>query len=144
MPVSTNKILWSKILASDLLVIPPLLLCLLLVFIKFTIPVGEMVCITLATIITPNLSAMWGLLINLRYPKMSFTSEMEVVKQSSSVMVTSLSGMLFSILFAGVLIAVPNKLMIMIIELVALLLLSLLFASIIKKWGVKKFNSINV
>ncbi len=75
---------------------------------------------------------------------MQYTSDAEVVKQSMSVMMASFSGIFFSMIAVGFVIAISNKIAAMIGVLIVLAFLTLLLSNIISNWGAKKFNSINV
>ncbi len=144
LPISFNKILWGKILASDILVIIPLALASTILFIGFNFSILEILCVLGAVIIAPNLSAMWGLFVNLRHPKMEFSSDSEVVKQSYSIMVCSFSGILFALISMGFIIASTDRIMAMAIELGVYVVLSIILGLVLKTYGVKKFKEINV
>lgn len=83
MPVETKKILLAKVTASNIISIPIILLCDIIFFVAFKIPVVDIIYILLATIIVPTLTAIIGLLVNLKHPKMNAESDTEVIKQMS-------------------------------------------------------------
>ena len=47
-----------------------------------------------ATFIVPILSSLFGLFINLKYPKLKWNNETEVIKQSTSTMICTFTGMI--------------------------------------------------
>ena len=75
LPVSTEKILLAKVLTSNIISIPVILLCDIGFFIKFKVAIIDIIFILLASIIMPTFTALIGILMNLKYPKMDATSD---------------------------------------------------------------------
>ena len=98
LPVSEKTILKSKILMSLVIELPFILLSNLLFIIKFTPSITYIITILLLSLIAPTLTAIIGLLINLKYPKLNFSSDTEVVKQSISSMISVFTGMSLAII----------------------------------------------
>ena len=145
LPVKTDKILLAKILTSNILEIPLMLLSDIIFFITFKVGVIDIIFIILATLIVPTMTAMFGLLVNLKFPKMIFSSDTEVVKQSTSIIVAVLVGFIFaiaSIIAMNVLSANINIFIVM--ELFIFAIITAILWIAIKKYGVKRFNEINV
>lgn len=93
-PISYNKIFLSKIIFSNLLVIPVILICDLLFILYFKVKFVYIIYIMVATFIVPILSSLFGLFINLKYPKLKWNNETEVIKQSTSTMICTFTGMI--------------------------------------------------
>ena len=102
LPVKTETILLAKVLTSNLILMPLMFLSDIIYFVSFKNEVFDVISITLATLFMPTLIAIIGLFFNLKYPKMDATSDAEVVKQSTSSMLSVLSGILIALaLIAG-------------------------------------------
>ena len=145
MPVETKKILLAKVLASDIISIPIILLCDIIFFVAFKIPLIDIIYILLVSIMVPTLTAIIGLLINLKHPKMDAASDTEVVKQSMSSMIFVMIGMVAGIVTAILMAAfyeIVNTLLV--IELIILAIITLGLWLILKKYGQKRFKQISI
>lgn len=146
LPVKTEKILLSKVLTSNIISIPVILLCDILFFIRFKVPIIDIVFILVASIIMPTFTALIGILMNLKYPKMDATSDTEVVKQSMSSAASVFIGMFVGMLSIAILI-IGSKINIDIFIILELLVFSIIVFILwkrLKKYGVEQFNSIYV
>ena len=150
LPIDSYKILLSKIAFSNIIIMPIIFISNLIVIIYFKTNIFDTITIILLSIIMPTLSALIGLLFNLLFPKMNATSDTEVVKQSMSVTISILVGLLLSVIliaclfindFTSLNININN---IIIIELVLLILLTIILFYILKKYGTKKYLAIEV
>lgn len=108
LPVNPEEVLLSKVLSSNLITIPVILLCDIIFFISFEVQIFDIVAILIISLVMPTLTAIIGLFANLKYPKMNATSDTEVVKQSASSMISVLGGMLISIFLIGILVFASN------------------------------------
>lgn len=148
LPIEVNKILYSKVIFSNLLVIPIMLLCDVIFFIYFKLEIIDYILIIFISIIGPIVSSLLGLIINLKYPKMDASNDTEVVKQSMSSMVAVFSGMIMSIIafglfvmaFVGYININLNVLLGLVIVCLIIVMFVLLF--ILNKYGVEKFKEI--
>ena len=93
MPVSERMILKSKILASFVIELPFIIFADIIFFIKFRPSIFYVVVILLLSFLIIFLTSCIGLIVNLKYPKMNWTSDAEVVKQSISSMISVFIGM---------------------------------------------------
>ena len=94
----------------------------------------------------PTFTALIGILMNLKYPKMDATSDTEVVKQSMSSMVAVFIGM-FTAMLSIVVIVVGSTININLFIMLELLVFSIIVFvlwKILKKYGIKRFREINV
>lgn len=146
LPVSPEKILLSKVLTSNIISIPVVLICDIIFFVVFKVAIIDIVLILLASIIMPTFTALVGILMNLKYPKMNATSDTEVVKQSMSSAVSVFIG-LFVGMLSIVIIILGSKInldLFIILELLVFSVIVFTLWRILKKYGVKRFREINV
>lgn len=146
LPVETEKILLSKVLTSNILSIPIFLICDVIFFIAFKVAIIDIVFILLASIVMPTLTALIGILMNLKYPKMNATSDTEVVKQSMSSMLSAFMGMFVAILSIAIMIMGNNynTNLFVALELLTFSIITFMLWRILKKYGAKRFKEINV
>lgn len=150
LPIDTKKILLSKVIFSNLLIIPVVLICDVIFFINFKLEIIDYILIILVSLVAPTISSLLGLVINLKYPKMDATSDTEVVKQSISSMISVLSGMVIAIvigalclatLFGYIKVSINNML---ILCLVGLIIMMIVLVLILNHYGVKRYREIEV
>ena len=146
LPVSTEKILLAKVLTSNIISIPVILLSDIIFFIVFKVAIIDIVFILLASIIIPTFTALVGILVNLKYPKMDATSDTEVVKQSMSSMIAVFIGMFIAMLSIGIIVvgSTININLFIILELLVFSIVVFVLWKILKKYGIKRFREINV
>lgn len=146
LPVAPKKILLAKVLTSNIISIPVILISDIIFFVVFKIAIIDIVFILLASIIIPTFTAILGLLINLKYPKMDATSDTEVVKQSMSSMISVFIGMFVAMLSIAVIImcGTENLNLFIILELLVFSIMVFILWNILKKYGVRRFKEINV
>lgn len=145
LPVNPEEVLLSKVLSSNLITIPVILLCDIIFFISFEVQTFDIVAILIISLVMPTLTAIIGLFANLKYPKMNATSDTEVVKQSASSMISVLGGMLISIFLIGILVFASNIINIniaIVIELIIICIITISLWNILKKYGNKRFKEI--
>ncbi len=146
LPVSINDIFTSKLLINILLVLPITIVCLLALSIslKFTL---IQIAINIILVIFLNLFvSIFGLLINLKYPKLEFTSDSQAVKQSMSSFIGVMVPMCIAMVIFFIYGFVASKYLSieaysMLIAIV-LALLCFLENYILKTYGVKRFKEI--
>lgn len=142
LPVAPGKILLAKILASNIITIPAILICDVIFFVVFKVAIIDIVLILLASIIMPTFTAILGILINLKYPKMDATSDTEVVKQSMSSMISIFIGMFIGMLSIAAVIIGGN--VFIILELLVFSIVVLILWNVLKKYGERRVKEINV
>lgn len=147
LPVSTKKILLSKIMASNILSTPLILISDIIFFVTFKTEMIDIIYILLISIIMPTLIGVIGLLINLRFPKMDASSDTEVVKQSVSSAIAVFIGMgigIASIILMATVGSNMNLNIFVMVELVALLFIIVVLWNILKIYGTKRFKEIEI
>lgn len=145
LPVVPEKILFAKVLTSNIITIPVILLCDIIFFVVFKVAIIDIVLILLASIIMPTFSAIVGILMNLKYPKLDAVSDTEVVKQSMSSTVSVFIGMGVAFVSIGVMIlgSKINLDLFIMLELLIFTIIVLILWKYLKKYGVKKWEKIN-
>lgn len=147
LPVKTETILLSKIITSNLIEIPVMLMSDVLFWIAFKPAMFDVISIFAITFIMPTFIGMLGLLINLKYPKMNATSDAEIVKQSTSAMLSIFGGMILAFGLIGCFIGFSGNIAVNTIilgELIILLMATILLWRFLKKYGKKRFKEIHV
>lgn len=146
LPVTPEKILLAKILTSNIISIPIILICDIIFFIVFKVAIIDIVFIVLASIIMPTFTALVGILMNLKYPKMDATSDTEVVKQSMSSALSVFIGMFTGILSVSIIImgSKINLNLFIMLELLIFSIIVFILWKTLKKYGIKKWREINV
>ena len=146
LPVLPEKILLAKVLTSNIISIPVVLICDIIFFVVFKVAIIDIVFILLVSIIMPTFTALVGILMNLKYPKMNATSDTEVVKQSMSSAVSVFIGLFVGMLSIAIIIlgSKINLDLFIILELLIFGAIVFTLWRILKKYGVKRFREINV
>ena len=146
LPVAPEKILLAKILTSNIISIPIILICDIIFFVIFKVVIIDIIFILLASIIMPTFTALIGILMNLKYPKMDATSDTEVVKQSMSSTLSVFIGMFVGMSSIGIMF-LGSKINLNLFIMLELLLFGIsifVLWKILKKYGTQKFKTINV
>lgn len=92
-PIKASKIFESKILTAMIIILPCIILGDLVVIFGLQLPIFDSILLLISAISLTLLSQTFGLLINIRYPKMNYSTDAEAVKQSLSTAIASLLGM---------------------------------------------------
>ena len=148
LPVKKTLIIISKVVTSVLIMIPVILLGDIIMFIRFSFNIVEILMIIIGSIILPLVSETIGIIVNLKYPKMDAENDTEVVKQSMSSMISVFIGMALSFITIFVLVmllnvGVSNILVLILSNLFYIIIFSLLLLYL-NKCGSRDFNKINV
>jgi len=142
MPVSTKKILWSKLLVNLMLSIPTIVISGILFSLILKTDLVTTIFIFAMPIAFAFFIAIFGLYMNLLMPKMSWTHEAQVIKQSASVMITVFGGMIIIGIPIAMAIIFGNILLVNIITTCAIALVSIALYVVLMKDGIKRFNAI--
>jgi ABC-2 type transport system permease protein len=146
LPVKAYTIINAKILTAVLVMIPCFLIGDIIIFTKFTFNILEIVMIILASIVLPLVAETYGIIINLKYPNMKASNDTEVVKQSTSSMVSVFVGLILVgiSLFGIVTFANTNIDLVMGITLLVYIVIYIALHIYLNKNGSKLFNEIIV
>ena len=146
LPVNPSMIIFSKVLTAIIIMLPFIFIGNIILFIKFSFSIFEILIITLASIVIPLVAETIGIIINLKYPKMDAENDTEVVKQSISTTIAVFIGMFLTAMTIFLLVkGVMNNLNIDLLIFVGLLFYTLVFIILMiymNKKGVKEFNEI--
>ena len=142
-PIETRKIFKAKIITSNIITMPIMFVSEIIFFIIFRPKIKDIIFILLATIIMPTLTAIIGLLVNLKHPKLNASSDTEVVKQSASSGISVLIGMVLGMVSIVTAVIFYNSIdLCYIIELTILTVITIVLWTILKKYGQKRFMQI--
>lgn len=144
LPIETKDIYISKILLNILVVIPLAFISTILFSISFNLSALQVIIITLLAILINVACSMFGILINLKFPRLDFTSYTQVVKQSLSsfigIMVPLFVFMISIVAYTALNISIDTYILIIF----TLLLIAVMVQYyILKTWGIKRFKEIN-
>ncbi len=145
LPVKTEKLLLAKILMSNIITIPVILICDIIFVASFKVNIIDIITILTASFMAPSIAATFGLIVNLKYPKMDASSDSEVVKQSMSSMVSVFGGILLASIFGLLTFFLAGFGDIAILfEVVLLIAIFFVLWIILKKYGNKRYREIEV
>lgn len=100
-PVPTITILLSKIAVNLTITVPIVVVSSLLLMISLDTGWMESLLLLVIPVLYACLTAMTGVLVNLKLPKLEWTNEVSVVKQSASVLVAMLIGFISLLIPVG-------------------------------------------
>lgn len=144
LPLKVESILWSKILLNFTLTIPALIINTVIVAFAFSMNLQAVLAVFAVSVMYCIISPVIGLLVNLYFPKLEWTTQIAVVKQSASVLVT----MLISFVMLGIPIALfvlikpSNTNLFMEIFSLVLLIVAFVLIKALKTVGVRKFREL--
>ncbi|TCZ78402.1 hypothetical protein E0485_07820 [Paenibacillus albiflavus] len=107
-PVSKLTILLSKIAVNLTITVPVLMISSVLVMVTLRTGWVESLFLLILPILYAIYSAALGILINLKFPNLEWTSEVTAIKQSASVMITMLIGFISLVVPAALTILLSN------------------------------------
>lgn len=146
LPIAPNDIFKGKIITNLIITIPASIIANIIFYIGLKFEIKYLIFNLVISIIFAIISAVLGLIINLYFPKMEWTNPTIVVKQSASVMITSLGIMILTLAIIGVSIAlinifnITNMMIILSIVLIIFLIVLCISIKILNTVGSEKFN----
>jgi ABC-2 type transport system permease protein len=146
LPIKSYTIITSKVLMAVILMVPILLIGTLGVSIRCSFGIVETIILLALCIIMTFVAETFGIIINLKYPKMDAKNDTEVVKQSTSSMIAVMGGMFLIMINMGIIgmlayLKLSNILVLLIITVFYVLVYALMKLYINNK-GTKLFNRI--
>lgn len=144
LPIKYVDIIKSKILLSLTISVPVFIIDITVLKFALGITFVEYIEIVLVGILSAILSSITGIISNLLFPKLEWQSETEVVKQSASVLISSLLGFVYMLIIGGIFYLMkPNNFTIfLLVVIITLFILNILLWRIIKTKGEKIFLEI--
>lgn len=147
LPVKIENILFSKVLTSNIIIIPAIIISDIIFITYFKVKFINIIFILIVSIIFPTISAIINLLINLKFPNMNANNDTEIVKQSTSSIISIFLGIFVGIIISSVTIyfcSKYNMYLILVIESFIFIVILILLIITLKKYGVRKFKEIVV
>ncbi|MBQ4165624.1 MAG: hypothetical protein IJD85_04810 [Oscillospiraceae bacterium] len=109
LPLSAKNIISGKLLFSLCLLAPFYVVAEIVVMATQSFDIMERIWFILVPVITAVFSSVFGIFVNLKFPKLQWETEVEIVKQSASSMIGGLVGALAVIVFALIAAVVPSQ-----------------------------------
>ena len=147
LPISEKDIFKSKIIYPFIIEMPFILISEFIFFIVFKPNIFYIISILLIGIITVLLSAIIGIIVNLKYPKMNASNDTEVVKQSMSSMISVFIGVGIFIITIFCFVYFNKYLSInvlIILNIIILLISSIILYLVLINRCIKDYRKINV
>lgn len=147
LPVKAKDILMSKIYSCLVITTPVLLIGDIILFIRFKINILEAIILLVLSVLIPLVSHFIGLITNLKYPKLEWENQAEVVKQSTSSFISVMIGMLLMITSIIIIISILGKISSLLVLIIATLIYLIINFSLYKylsKKGSKLFSELNI
>ena len=101
-PIDEIEIFKSKILLNILLTIPISVISFLAIAFKLNFGLKSTIIVIISIMLLSIFSGTLGIFINLLFPKLEFTSDVAVVKQGASVIISMISNIIYVILLCGI------------------------------------------
>lgn len=95
-PVKIWDVYMAKIYVNLTIILPVLYICIVLLSISFSYTLPMIIITFIATTLAAIFTSVFGLTINLLFPKFDFTSDVQVVKQSMSTMISIFGSMILT------------------------------------------------
>jgi ABC-2 type transport system permease protein len=147
LPIKTKTILMSKVYSSLIITTPPILVGDLILFIRFRLSIIQMILLLLISILIPLISHLVGIIVNLRYPKLDWENQAEVVKQSTSSFVAVMIGLVSLVLLVGIvfkLVGVVSQTIILLVSVGLFTIINMILYLYLIKKGTKEFNKLSI
>ena len=143
LPIDYKLIFISKILNCFIIELPFALISIILYMIFFKILIVFFIQLIIISILIILVNSIIGLMINLKYPKLKYNNDTEVVKQSMSSLISVAIGFSIFIIIILSLIILYNEYIIL-IHIVILLLVNIILYKLLTKKGPKVYKKLNV
>lgn len=144
MPIKTEDILISKLLLNVLVAVPLSIISIIIFGISFDFTLMQIFITSLLVIVINLACSLFGLIVNLKYPRLDFPSYQHVVKQSLSTFISIMIPLVIyfalTMVYSLVNITIDTYVLIVCTLLLAIIMVQYY---ILKKWGIKRFNEIN-
>ncbi len=144
MPIKIWDIFLSKIILNMLVVIPLAVLSIVIFGISLKLSMLQVLTVIILAIIVNIACSLFGIIINLKYPRLDFVSYTHIVKQSFSSFLGIMVPMVILFGLVSLYFVLNISIEVYILIIFALLLFSIMVQyNILKKWGIKKFSQIS-
>ena len=147
-PVKVSTILKSKVYAAISLMLPFILIGYVFAFIRFNFTALEIIMSLGLAIILPLVSQLFGIIVNIHYPKLDAENDTEAVKQGTSAMITTMVGMVMTGLSIGLTIMLYNTSLaiwqILLVHLVLFIIVYIILNVYVNTKAIKAFSDIQI
>lgn len=141
LPISTFKIFLSKILVN-LTILAPTVFASILLGITLRLPLINGLLVVFAAVSYSIFISLYGLVINLSFPNLSWTTEAVIVKQSTASMISVFSGIAITAIQFALLTVIGNFILSNLIFLCLLWLLNILLYKRLMGTGIRQFEKL--
>ncbi|MGL5316375.1 MAG: putative ABC transporter permease subunit [Peptostreptococcaceae bacterium] len=143
-PIDEMEIFKSKILLNVLITIPISVISFLVMALRLNFGLNTTIIVTLSIIVLSIFTSTLGLYINLLYPKLEFTSDVQVVKQGASVIISMISNLIYVVILCGIgyVLKLSNVNTFLMVANIITIIGVLALYRILKTKGVKLFRSL--
>ena len=144
LPISEMEIFKGKILLSLATSLVPFIISLPFYILAFKLSLENIIILTIGALVISVYVAILGLLLNLKFPMMNWTSETVVVKQSASSFLSLLlgGGPLALAVFLYIKLNITNMTLYLIFGIGLFLVLDVILFILLKNYGVKRLREI--
>lgn len=97
-PIKNNQVILAKTLPNVLIMIPFILVCAIIINIKLQANISQWLFLIIIPVLLNLICSFGGVFINILFPKLNWDNEAQVVKQSASVVITMLFGIILAML----------------------------------------------
>ena len=143
-PIEVMDIFKAKIGLNLLIAVPGMILNTILLSVAFRFSVKQTLVMIVVTTLYSISTSMIGLIVNLNYPNIDYKTEVSVIKQSSSALISLIVNILSALIPVGVYMIMKTDNVYILSSVVSLILMSLIVGMYLylKNQGVKLFNSL--
>ena len=147
LPIKPKTILMSKIYACLVITTPVLILGDIILAIRLKISIIESLLLIIISILAPLVSHFIGLIVNLNYPKLDFENSTEVVKQSTSSLISVTIGIALLVISFVIISNIINKIsasLLLSLGVIIFIMIDTILYYVLVTNGSKKFNKLSV
>ena len=144
LPIKVNLILLSKIAVNLTILIPAIFICSIMLSLKLEMNVIQSILLFIMPCVFAFFISIFGIVVNLKFPNLEWTNEVTPIKQSMSVFITMITGVILVGILVGATIKIESlkiDLVILIITLV-LTLVTIILYKIMNKIGEETFKKL--
>ncbi|MDD3048936.1 MAG: hypothetical protein PHQ89_03030 [Bacilli bacterium] len=146
LPIDPKRVLNSKLILNLAIVLPVVFISIIILKFTFLLSIVEMLVLMITALISSLVAYQFGLLINLKFPKMDANNDTVLVKRSASVMVSMMVPLVIMFIIIGIyteLTKIINFNLFIFLILILFIIIIIIERMLLNKWGIKRYNQIN-
>lgn len=148
LPIKPIEIIMYKVYTVLVVEVPIMIIGVIACAIRFKLNIVVTIMLILSGFLFPLISGIFGIIVNIKFPKLDAKDDTEVVKQSISSLIAVMGGMLFSTLFVALMVKLNNiglgqTMIVSIITLIGIIVSGILYLYATKVSS-KEFNKLIV